>query len=456
MTEAKDLPPWQLGAVDVATQIADGTLRVQELVSSLIERIAALDPQLHAWVTVDAEKALAMAAKMDALPRTAPTSPLAGVPIGLKDIFYTRGLRTTAGSKVLSDFVPDHDATAVAKLRDADVVILGKVETCEFANGDPSVVRNPWNIEHTPGGSSSGSAVAVATGTVPISLGSQTGGSTLRPAAYNGVVGLKPSYGLISNYGVIPLAWSFDHVGIFARSVRDAELVLQTVAGYDPLDPASVAVFSDSFRPLNVRSGPPVLGLIRSYFMDDCDPETRETIDRVAELFEARGAEVREIEMPEIFERISATYPRISEAETASYHSEEYARSGGLYGPQIAAMIERGERSTVIDYVRAQRERTSLVRELERKLADTGADVFLMPTVPSPAPRDLLSTGDPSYLVPWSFAGLPAISIPVGLSRNGLPMAAQLVGHRWRDASLLAVAGWAEAVLDFSEHPPSW
>ena len=224
--------PYELSVVEAAAQIRDGSLSPVTLAESLLGRIDALDSDLQAWVTIDREAVLATAREREGQASQGEfLGPIHGVPVALKDIFYTAGMLTACGSKVYSDFVPDFDATSVSKIKEAGGIILGKAVTTEFATSDPSPTHNPWNLEHTPGGSSSGSSAAVASRMVPAALGSQTGGSTCRPAAYNGIVGLKPTYGRISRYGVVPVSWSLDHVGILTRTVADAALMLMVLSG---------------------------------------------------------------------------------------------------------------------------------------------------------------------------------------------------------------------------------
>ena len=228
------MEPRDLTIAQASQAIAGGKLSPPELMESLLEQIRELEPSLKAWVTLDEEAALRSARDAEAeISSGGPRTPLHGIPIGVKDIYYTKGVLTTAGAPQYRDFIPGYDATSVAKLKDAGAIILGKAVTTQFADGDPSPTFNPWHREHTPGGSSSGSAVAVAARMCPAALGSQTGGSTLRPAIYNGVVGLKPTYGRISRYGVVPFAWSLDTVGIIARTVNDTALLLQAMAGHD-------------------------------------------------------------------------------------------------------------------------------------------------------------------------------------------------------------------------------
>ena len=283
-----------LTAAQSARAIRDGDASAVELVSALLERSRALDPSLKVWVTLDEDAALAAARSRDReLASEGPRGPLHGVPVGVKDIYYTRGVLTTACSRILADFVPDYDSTAVAKLRQAGAIILGKTVTTEFANGDPPPTVNPWDAERTPGGSSSGSAVGVAARMFPAALGSQTAGSVLRPASFNGVVGIKPTFGRISRYGVVPVAASLDTMGHMARSVEDAALLLDAMAGYDPLDPdSSERPVQDYTAAASIPLESPRIGLVRRFFWEravrrdarphrrDCPAPSRRRRDR--------------------------------------------------------------------------------------------------------------------------------------------------------------------------------
>jgi Asp-tRNA(Asn)/Glu-tRNA(Gln) amidotransferase A subunit family amidase len=288
---------------------------------------------------------------------------------------------------------------------------------------------------------------------VPAALGTQTGGSTLRPAAYNGVVGFKPTYGTISNRGVIPVSWSFDHVGIIARSVADIGLLLGALAGHDPLDPASSPMAAALRLDGEPVAGPPKVALIRSVFLEDSDPTMSANTVEVATLLEKEGASIREVELPASFERIAATYSPIFGAEMYAYHRDEFGRSKHLYGPKNAARLEEGSQVLGVDYVLAVRERPAVVAALEGVL--DGVDVALTPATPAPPPADTSTTGDASFQTPWSYAGLPAVALPSTVAQ-GLPIGIQLVGHRWGDADLLRTARWCEDVLAFEGHPPCW
>ena len=447
---------YKLGVAEAARQIREGRITSVELAESLLERIGTYDSELQAWVTVDREEVLSEARRRDEERDAGDIQgPLHGIPIGLKDIFYTEGMKTTACSPIYEDFVPSYDATCVAMLKEAGAIVLGKAVTTEFASGDPSRTRNPWNPAHTPGGSSSGSAAAVSAGMCAAALGSQTGGSTGRPAAYNGIVGLKPTYGRISCYGVVPLSWSLDTVGILTRSVEDAAIMLQAMAGYDRNDPGSQdAPVPDYLAEMRLADRPPRIGLIREFFYDHSSSEIREHTDAIVRRLVEVGAEVEEICLPDSFGFAHECQRITSSVEAAAFHEENFMARPDDYGPRIRASIEAGMETSAVRYAQAIRMRDGLRADLVDALR--GVDVALMPATPEPAPRDLSTTGDPAFQSPWTSAGLPAIVIPSGLSESGLPIAVQLAGAPWQEGKLLGVARWCEDVLESGLWPPAY
>lgn len=447
---------WQLGVAEISSLVRSRQLSPAELVRSLVERSRALDGDLRAWATLDADGAIAAAEALTArVAAGQPVGPLAGVPLAIKDVIDVAGLPTTASSKVLQGNIAEADASCIERLRSADAIVLGKAHTAEFAGPDAAPTRNPWNPEHTPGGSSSGPAVAVAAGLAPAALGTQTGGSTLRPAAYTGVVGLKPTYGAISNRGVIPLSWSLDHVGIMARSVEDVATVFAAVAGHDPLDPAS-SPRADRCAATDARATarPSAIGVLTDPFFGQVDPVVRDATERAIERLAAGGAELREMTLGGALLEINEQMDAILGAETYAYHRPLWESHRDLYGPKLSERLAEISTRTVADYVLAQRRRPTLVAALEAALE--GIDIALTPSTPAPPPRDTTQTGDASFQMVWSYSGLPTISLPTGVDANGLPTAIQLVGHRWRDGELLAFARWCERMLGFDAHPPCW
>lgn len=449
--------PYTLSLSAAAALIRRRELSPGDYATALLARIDAGEPALQAWVTLDREGALAAAAAREQeLDRGAEPGILHGVPLALKDIFYTAGLKTTACSRIYADFVPDYDATCVARLKAAGAVILGKAVTTEFATSDPSPTRNPWNREHTPGGSSSGSAVAVAAGMCPGALGSQTGGSTCRPAAYNGIVGLKPTYGRISRYGVVPVSWSLDTVGILTRRVADAALLLQAMAGYDAKDPGSAnQPVPDYSAEMAHWEGPPRIGLLnKGYFFDRATDEVRRHTEAAAQELARAGAVIAEMELPASFATAADCQRIVMNVECAAFHEQWFRPRAEEYGPRLRANIEMGMLIPAVTYLQAQRLRRQFRQDLTA-LAES-VDALLTPATPAPAPRDLTTTGDAAFQAPWTSAGLPTITIPSGLAGNGLPLGMQLAGPPWAEGRLLAVAGWCEAALGVDLRPPEF
>jgi len=443
---------YRLSITETTREIQNKNLSPVSLAETLINRIDKLDPELKAWVTVDREDVIGQAKQTELDQEKGIIKPLQGVSVGLKDIFYTAGMRTSACSRILSEFVPDYDATSVAKLKAAGAMIIGKAVTTEFASSDPSPSLNPWNLNHTPGGSSSGSSVAVATGMCTAALGSQTGGSTCRPAAYNGIVGLKPTYGRVSKHGVVPLSWSLDTVGILVRSVEDAALMLQVMSGHDPLDPHSANEPVPNFvEQMNRSKQKPVIGLIKDFFFEHSTPEVASHTEQVAQELASAGAEIREITLPDSFRSSHACQRIVSNVEAAAFHREWYKQRADEYGPKIRGNIEMGMLISGIDYLQAQRLRRQFRTDMVHML--NGIDALLMPTTPTPAPGDLTTTGDAVFQAPWTSSGLPTVTIPSGIAANGLPLGTQLAGLPFEEGSLLGIAKWCEQVLNLDLWP---
>ncbi len=445
--------PCELTIAEAASLLSKGVLSSVQLVSSCLERIEKLEERIQAWALVDRDGALAAASRLDReLRQGHRRGPLHGIPVGVKDIFYTAGLRTEAGSRSLSGFIPSYDATSIARLKEAGAIILGKTHTTEFAFQDTAPTHNPWNTNHTPGGSSSGSGAAVAARMCLAALGSQTGGSTLRPAAFNGIVGFKPQYGRISAYGVVPLSWTMDHVGIMTRSVEDAAVIFQAVAGYDPQDPHSLhAPVPECLASLD-RQQKPRLGLVRQHFFDHADNEMRRHTEEMVERLRQAGAEVGEVALPPDFAALQEINHTIMSVESAAYHQEVFARQKQQYRPKIRELIEAGLATSATEYAKALQARLQRLAEVEPVLHQW--DALLTPATPGTAPEGLASTGSPVMQRPWTTIGLPSISLPTGLGQNGLPLAIQLVSASFAEDRLLAVARWCEQALNVHLRPP--
>jgi Asp-tRNA(Asn)/Glu-tRNA(Gln) amidotransferase A subunit family amidase len=443
----------ELTASEAAQQVRQRELSPVTLAECLLQHIDRLEPRVQAWVTLDRSGALATAQQLAAeAQRGSIRGPLHGVPIGIKDIYWTAGLKTTCGSRIFTEHVPSYDATTVARLKQAGAIILGKTVTTEFATADPGPTRNPWNLEHTPGGSSSGSAAGVAARMMPAALGSQTGGSIQRPAAFCGVFGLKPTHGRVSTYGVFPVSWCLDHAGPLARTVTDVALVLQVLAGHDPLDASSSrAPVPDYVQAVQRVERPPRLGLVRQFYLERADPELRAHTEGIAEQLARAGAVVEEVKLPDSFSAVLSAHRTIMHVEAAAVHAELFRQHADLYRPRLRATIETGTLIPSIYYLQAQRIRRQFRQDMGQLFQRI--DFLLAPAATGPAPRGLTSTGDASFNSPSSFSGLPAITIPSGLSAAGLPLAIQFMGPAFAEDRLLAAARWCEGTLNVNLKP---
>ena len=446
--------PYELTVAQAAREIRERRISAVELAESLLSRADAVEPHLRIWVTLDHERFLSAAKESDrVLNERGPQGPLHGVPVGVKDIYYTEGQETTACSPIYAGFVPSYDATSVAMLRQAGAVIMGKTVTTEFACGDPPPTRNPWNAAHTPGGSSSGSAVGLAARVFPASLGSQTGGSVLRPASYNGVVGLKPTFGRISRYGVVPVAWSLDTMGTFTRTVEDAALMLTAMAGYDPQDFSSSELPVPDFgAAVDSQQSPPRIGVVRQFFYERADEEVKKHTEGTVERLARAGAAVDDVVLPTDFETLLAAHRVLMTVEAAAVHEQDFAVRPDDYGPNVRGVIEAGMLTPAVSYVQAQRIRRRFRRDMEEAIQ--AFDILLTPSTVTPAPRDLTTTGDPSFQSPWTTCGFPTISLPSGLSESGLPLGIQLAAAPFQEEMLLAAARWCERTLGVALVPP--
>jgi aspartyl-tRNA(Asn)/glutamyl-tRNA(Gln) amidotransferase subunit A len=435
-------------------EIRQGGLSPEDLLERCLGRVDRYEGRVRAWVLVDRERARAEAAeRADELRRGHWRGPLHGIPVGVKDIFDVFDWPTAAGSRLWRQSVARHDATAVRRLREAGAVLVGKTVTTQYASFDPSPTRNPWDGSRTPGGSSSGSAAAVACGTGLGALASQTGGSTTRPAAYCGVASLKPTWGRVSTFGVVPLAPSLDHVGFMAPSVRDLAPLFQATAGPDPLDPAAAAnPVPDVLAALGRPPHPPRLGRVRGLFERLADSAMTEMVDRAAATLTAAGARVQDVTLPGSFDEVLARQRKIMAVEAAAYHGKRLRRHPDDYGPCVTALLEEGLACTATEYAACRKHQLALQEEMAGCF--TGIDALLMPATTTPPP-DAATTGDPALNSPWSHTGLPVVSLVAGWTPGGLPLAVQLVGPAWGEADLLVVAAWCEDALAVPAREPA-
>ena len=436
-------------AAETAEAVRSGAFSPVDAVTQSFARIDAVESQIHAWVEIDREGALRQARELSG--RGLATLPLAGVPVGIKDIVDVAGLPTRLGAQSFAHFTPDRDATVVARLRAAGAIIIGKTHTTEFAFLDPAPTRNPWHRDHTPGGSSSGSAASVGARTIPLAIGSQTVGSVLRPAAYCGCVGLKPTFGLISYAGTANLAASFDHLGVLTTSVADAALALGCLVGKDRFDANSIDAPGDDYVAAASAPAPPRLGLVRSYYHGHASDEVNRHLDAVADHLRAAGAAVTDAEMPANAAAIREAGDPIMKYEAAQTHELLFEAHGKDYRPGIKALVEAGRAVNPDDYAAAR----AAMSALRVGMLDTlsGFDALLFPVAPATAPASIETTGQGIFCAPASFAGLPAISIPSGLASDGMPLAVQLMAAPLAETTLLRAAAWAERTLAFDAAP---
>ncbi|WP_109005373.1 amidase [Streptomyces rishiriensis] len=446
------MQPHELSLTAAADAIRARQLSPVELADSVLERIAQAEPRLRAYVTVTAERTrtAARAAEHD-IAAGRYLGPLHGIPMGVKDLIDVAGTATTASSRVRGDHSAQTDSTVAARLAEAGAVLLGKTHTHEFAYGlTTPQTHNAWDTGRVAGGSSGGSAVAVAAGMATFALGTDTGGSIRVPAALNGVVGLKPTYGLVPRHGVTSLSWSLDHVGPIARTVEDAALVLAALAGHDPRDPASLTTPATDYRPdagtdlTGLRVGVP-----RTYYFDQVAPEVEAAVRRAIDQLQALGARLVEVEIP-MTRYIQATQWGLMVPEATAYHEATLRAVPELYQGDVRVLLEAGELMPAGDYLRAQRSRTLMRQEWARML--TEVDVIAAPTVPATAVtagQETITWADgtvegvsDAYVrlsSPANITGVPSLSMPVGHDTAGLPIGMQLLGRPLQESVLLRV-----------------
>ena len=438
--------PASFTAEEAARQIRDGALTSEELVRACLERIREIEPTVQAWQFLDEEHALAQARAADEQRRSGePVGALNGIPVGIKDIIDTADMPTENGTVLHKGRTPRTDAAVVAALRAAGAVIMGKTVTTECAYFTPGKTHNPHNPEHTPGGSSSGSAAAVAAQMVPLALGSQTAGSVIRPGAFCGDYAFKPTHGLIPRTGVLTLSRTLDHIGLFARSLDDLALLAEELAGYDEADPDTRPRARVPFR-ANLAEEPPIapmFAFVRTPHWERVDADAKEAY---GELIEALGERVEEVELFPTAREAWDWQRTIMEAEMAA-NLEPLWRSGKeKLSQRLCALIDRGCETRAIDYQRALRRLPPMVASFDELFMER-YDAILTPPALGTAPKGLGATGDPVFCVLWTLLGMPAVTLPLMRGANGLPLGVQVVGRRNYDARVLRTARWLERKL---------
>jgi aspartyl-tRNA(Asn)/glutamyl-tRNA(Gln) amidotransferase subunit A len=482
---------WQLDATEIARAIKAGETSATDVVEAHIARIEALEPEIHAFITLTPDLAREQAKAVDdAKARGETLGPLAGVPIALKDVLCTDGVRTTAGSKILENYIPPYDATIVSMLRRAGMPFLGKTNQDEFAMGSSTensafgVTHNPWDLARVPGGSSGGSAAAVAAGLVPVSLGTDTGGSIRQPAALCGVVGVKPTYGRVSRYGLIAFASSLDQIGPFGRTVRDSAAVLQLISGFDPMDSTSakepvpdyIASIDRGVEGLRV-------GIVREGMGEGTQPGVKARVNEAAQRFAAMGCSVDEVSLPSFDVALSAYYliaPAECSSNLARYDGVRYGfrvedakdvvdmntRSRGRFGDEVKRRIMLGTYALSAGYYdayygKAQKVRTLVIRDFEE--AYKRFDFLICPTTPTTAFKIGEKADDPLamylsdlFTIPSNLAGAAGISLPCGLGEDDLPVGIQVLGPPLSEELLFRAAHALEQSLEPLPPPPVW
>ena len=453
-----------LSLVEAAQSIARREISPVELTCAYLERIVSLDNRLNCFITLTAEQALADAYQAgQALAKGAPPSPLHGIPLALKDLFETRRVRTTAGSTFFSEYIPEADAAVVERLAQAGAVFLGKLNMHEIALGVTNVnphfgpCHNPWALERVTGGSSGGSAAALAAGLCPGALGTDTGGSIRIPASLCGVVGLKPTRGRVSLRGVIPLSWNSDHAGPMARRVADVALLLQVIAGYDPQDAYSLDVPVDDFQG---QLGDGVRGwrvaLADDEFFNKADAGVLDCIRQAGRVFEELGATVESVAVPGAHQAAQANGMMVT-ADAATFHRERLEENPAGFGADVLERLNSGRNLALHEYIQAARTRTLALRQFEQFFQDY--DILLTPTTPITAPmiegQDAVAQARllTRFTSPFNLTGLPALSLPCGFM-NGLPVGLQIIARPWAEAQVLRAAYAYEQATEWHHRTP--
>ena len=429
-----------LTAAEALAAMREGRFSAEDLVKGCLARIKADEDRVRAWTFLDEQRALDQARNVDRVRREGhPMGPLHGLPVGIKDIIDTADMPTEDGTVLNAGRRPDWDATVVERLRSAGAVIMGKTVTTELATYSPGKTRNPVNPEHTPGGSSSGSAAAVAANMVPLAVGTQTNGSVIRPAAFCGVFGFKPSFGMVSRNGILEQSKPLDQVGFFARTIEDLAIIADPLFGYDESDSATRHIARPNLREIAMQDPPmpPVFAYTKTPNWDDAEEQTRQALEEVAG---ALGEQAKPFTVPSIFNDAWQWHATIMEADLARNYHELYERGRDKLSETLRAQIERGRKVTAVDYNNAVARIESTATALE-DIFDR-CDAIMTAATAGPAPHGLESTGSPGFCTLWTFAGMPAVTLPLLTAENGMPMGIQLVGRRGDDARLLRTARW--------------
>lgn len=438
---------FDLTASDAVRAMRKGSLSPVEYLQGLLDRIRATEDSVKAWDTLNIEGAQKVARRLERERRDRSADILYGLPVGLKDVFHVRGLSTKANFEPYHGQIAKDDSGVAQDLRAAGAIIMGKTVTVQFASGPGSPkTRNPWDTSLSPGGSSSGSGAAVGARQVPAAIGTQTAGSTLRPAAFCGVVGFKPTFGRISRRGLLPVSWSLDHAGLMARSVADVALLLQALARHDSCDPYSAMQAPEDFVAVanQPRRPSPRLGLVLD-LVERAEPEVQNATFAAIQQLEDAGAEIREVRLPFSLDLLVSVHYLIYVPEQAAVQSEQHARLASYYYSKLRADIEVGQLIPACACIHARRLQRRLRGRIEILFDDL--DGLIAPTAPALPKDPVFGTGDPTLLKVGTLFGFPIISLPTTLNAVQLPHAVQIIGRSFCDADLLGVAAWCESVF---------
>ena len=472
MDSSKEIP--FLTISQLAPLIKEREVSPLEVVNAFLERVDLIDRHTNAFITLMREEALEAARQAEKqIAAGNYLGPLHGVPIGLKDLFYTKGVRTTAGSKIerWAQFVPEEDATVVTRFKEAGAIVLGKLSMHEFAAGATGFnphygsPRNPWALDRITGGSSGGSGAAVAASLCAVAMGTDTGGSVRIPSTLCGIVGLKPTYGRVSRFGIVPLSWSLDHAGPMTKSVRDAALAMNAISGYDSRDPASAKIpVPDFTAQLDAGVNGLRLGIPSEHFFDWAETEVAEAVQRAIGVLEELGASVVEVSLPSV-STVRRFHMVIAESEAAAFHQETVLNHGDELTPNVRDRFEEGLMLTAVQYIQAQRARARVREEVRQALEQV--DVLVTPTSLVTAPgigQDTVATDEGEEPVlrllsrntqPFNDSGVPACTVPCGFDSSGLPVGLQIAGRAFDEATVLRAAHAYEQATDWHTRGPT-
>ncbi|MCA5013672.1 MULTISPECIES: amidase [unclassified Enterococcus] len=425
----------------------------EELISEYYKWISKIEPEILAWALLREEELVLK--DIETIRKNKRVTPLSFLPYGVKDIFFTKGIATEAGSQTLKGFVPDKNATVIDKLVSSGALLIGKTTTAEFASGGGApATRNPWNLLHTPGGSSTGSAAAVASGMSLFSLGTQTSGSVMRPASYNGLTALKPTFGIISKAGIFPASWSIDTVGIFTKNVKDITFVFNEIKGYDNHDPYSIKQVIQKLNLSKETSDKRFrIGMIKDAYFTGAE-EVMARFEEAIKIIEKQGHTILPCMLPKDFELANRAHAIVVDSETAAFHQEHLDQNYPMFSEELKQDIQTGMSYTALDYIKAQQLRETYkgaIRELFKEV-----DLLITPTTPETAPEGLKKTGSPKFNVPFSNAGLPTLTLPIGLSEKGLPIGMQIIADDFCEQKLMDLGIKFQQETDFHLNKPMY